>query len=1625
MKQRLLYCFLILFVCVTSSMRVYALEQDENSVYQIGTAQDLIDFAALVNGGEYSANAVLTADIVLTEPWTAPIGVITGEENGSVGPGAYCGTFDGQGHKITGFNAESTGAGHGGLFGDANAATIKNFTVEGTLIVTGGHGSGAIAYPISSIIENVHSALNVDVTAAGACHVGGVIGSSRGSNTISNCTYSGSMTIVEGSNDCFAAIVGYVGGDNIKNCVNYGNITFSDAGCAIGGIGGYLNNSTTSIKGCMNFGTITCDAAEGTPKYGSAIVGRLRTYDAAKIVGNCWLEGSANGSARNDSGADPLTTSLCFNEDILASGEVCYVLNGDQTEISWYQTLGTDKVPVLDNTSAQVYKNGHQHCDDTWYEGYTFSNTFTGVTKDEHNMVDGVCDYCGFIDEEAIANSMVLNDDGFYEIGNAPQFMWFAKYVNDNHADANAILIANIDFGKVFGGGYTWTPVGTDSYKGTFDGKGFTITNFEVTSTGDHFGLFGKLTDGAVVKNFTIEGTINSLNQYVGVIGSAGGGTVNISDIHSKVNINCSKSRHGGIIGFQNSTGTININRCIYSGTMDAGSTVGNLGGIIGLTQNSTSAYVNITDCLFDGTILDGNAAKSNAGGIVGYANKTKVTIKNCLSVGTIVSENPSPFIGQLNASNSKWAGKNYFTTEGNLVGIPGSGVTVSGTEPVKTDEGQLLCGDICWDLNGAQFLDAVWRQTVDVDPYPLPTCEGNYVYSFASGCQNITSENITEVINDLSDVEMEFVENEELVANKALIEQFKNAIQSWESITDFDEFLVAYQALAELKESINKSAEKYAKYAETCEYASNYLEENTNIEGEWVDLLKTYLEEEVEPCKDYPNGSYSYIMDMCSLDDEAITAEAAFVNQMLENAIAGGITAGTELTRLMANSDFSNGFEGWTTEYDGGALATGGVDGLTKIARGLDNKSFNICQTLTDVPNGIYMLTVNGLFRSGADVYNQYHAGQLYLNNTSNYVMSIGEGYITEADAEPYTNCLGENGDAAYSGADGNGFVPKSINGCSYAYSANRYLNFCATEVTDSTLTIGIRNLGTGMANDWLPFGNVRVFYLGTPEEANEKLDDVLAGYAQRAQVIMEFSYSDDTETYMNYPNISESLINSLSAAVEAIDGASTGEEKMALINTFSTLFDEVHACRKAYVAMYEAAMKLYDIATTLNDLGIVPDEDYKQWETETEDAYLHFALGDVSGEEALALAEKFNAVNLIPIPMSEDGVYQIGTAEQLSIYAVLVNNLLTKADAVLTADIDMSELGEGALFEPIGRYAEDTNKKMITDYAFTGVFDGQGHSIKNFVHRSFGHGNGLFGLINNATVKNFRISGTLTSTDNYNGVVGVAEGTSTVIGVYSDMDINVSGCKAHTGGIVGGCSTSSKIFVEKCEYAGTLTHTGSLGDCQAGILGYTYSGGVKDCIFSGTIIGETSKYGGIMAYCKIAGFKGIQNCLSIGKIVSNSTQQAAIIASWNCASQTENIKNNYYCLQEGSTATIAVGTHPETCEAPVEVTAEQLASGEVCYKLNGERENLDAVWYQTLGEDVTPVLDNTHKIVLYDEILGYHNPTKDEEDGINEIPNSKLNVQNGDAIFNLAGQRIIRLQKGINIVGGKKVLF
>lgn len=101
-----------------------------DGVYQIGTAQDLADFAQVVNGTDVYANAVLTADIDLTEMGDVTIG----------GAGiAYSGVFDGAYHTIT-INRTAEGE-YNALF-RLLAGTVKNLNVAGTIVSNGKYASG-------------------------------------------------------------------------------------------------------------------------------------------------------------------------------------------------------------------------------------------------------------------------------------------------------------------------------------------------------------------------------------------------------------------------------------------------------------------------------------------------------------------------------------------------------------------------------------------------------------------------------------------------------------------------------------------------------------------------------------------------------------------------------------------------------------------------------------------------------------------------------------------------------------------------------------------------------------------------------------------------------------------------------------------------------------------------------------------------------------------------------------------------------------------------------------------------------------------------------------------------------------------------------------------------------------------------------------------------------------------------------------------------------------------------------------------------------------------------------------------------------------------------------------------
>ena len=193
----------------------------EGGYYLIGTAQDLKDFAALVNGGNTTANGKLIAPIDLagsaTNQWT-PIGAGTW----------YNGTFDGQGFTISNLYYHRAVASPG-LFGHAGgSARIKNVRV----------------------IVDIDNTGNGATKAEGATEAGGILGTSSGGTVIINCSVAGSVL-------SFSNVGGIVGSGTVTivNCYNEATVKFcSGNGQVGGGIHGYGGSPT--IINCYNVGKI-------------------------------------------------------------------------------------------------------------------------------------------------------------------------------------------------------------------------------------------------------------------------------------------------------------------------------------------------------------------------------------------------------------------------------------------------------------------------------------------------------------------------------------------------------------------------------------------------------------------------------------------------------------------------------------------------------------------------------------------------------------------------------------------------------------------------------------------------------------------------------------------------------------------------------------------------------------------------------------------------------------------------------------------------------------------------------------------------------------------------------------------------------------------------------------------------------------------------------------------------------------------------------------------------------------------------------------------------------------------------------------------------------------------------
>ncbi len=397
-------------------------ELNESGYYEITNAGQLFWFANHINTVDRTASAVLTADINLeNRPWT-PIGETNEASNN------FRGHFDGQGHTIRGLKVEGGRAGLG-FFGEVRTGTVENFTIYGEVVVStdvsyvggvigsacGLNGSDHGLEQNGATIRNITSYVNLTAGAHGISMVGGFIGYANHETLIENCAWYGTFDAGKYRVDSGAG--GFLGrvydssSVTIRNCAAYGTVkTAYQSGTHTESngtphediyIGGFLSFSPSGAQTLLQNNLWAGEIVNDTDlDIANAHLSAYGTLNDNTTVQNCYaLEGTpyvTTGNAHT-TGIATVTSAQ------LLSGEVAYLLQGEQAEQAWGQAIGTDDYPVLGG--AAVYY-GYLSCADDAVKVYTNTSEASDA-KPGHSPVDGICTVCGHIDA---ASDVTLRD---------------------------------------------------------------------------------------------------------------------------------------------------------------------------------------------------------------------------------------------------------------------------------------------------------------------------------------------------------------------------------------------------------------------------------------------------------------------------------------------------------------------------------------------------------------------------------------------------------------------------------------------------------------------------------------------------------------------------------------------------------------------------------------------------------------------------------------------------------------------------------------------------------------------------------------------------------------------------------------------------------------------------------------------------------------------------------------------------------------------------------------------------------------------------------------------------------------------------------------------------------------
>uniref|UniRef100_UPI004027C510 hypothetical protein n=1 Tax=Segatella hominis TaxID=2518605 RepID=UPI004027C510 len=389
---------------------------------------------------------------------------------------------------------------------------------------------------------------------------------------------------------------------------------------------------------------------------------------------------------------------------------------------------------------------------------------------------------------------------------------------------------------------------------------------------------------------------------------------------------------------------------------------------------------------------------------------------------------------------------------------------------------------------------------------------------------------------------------------------------------TDEAEINAMKQQLADIAAKIDKSSALYAELTELDATIGDFLSEGPA--GTEVDELENLYND----CGYEVNESVSDLLSSFSLNNEQLTQYMADLKVKLEAAQNASIKPGDDITRKIVNPSFDTGTsEGWT--------------GNVTVSKDYKNceayeKTFDLYQDITNIPDGVYELSVLAFQRVGTNEV----ASAAHDNGIENITAFIYANDLETPFTSPYTYGMkepsgGNPADYKYNLNGEDVYIPNSMQGMAAAIAENpkAYTVTVPMLVEGGTLRIGVRaKTRPSNTHDWAIWDNFRLKYIGSKGDALGAVTTPLIAKAtglldskMNAEVRAQLEAAKTAlETEATVPGI-----HTLSAAIEAANTSIEAYKPLqTAIENAQTRYDE----NEASSTTSDVAKGLYNAAKT-----------------------------------------------------------------------------------------------------------------------------------------------------------------------------------------------------------------------------------------------------------------------------------------------------------------------------------------------------------------------------------------------------------------------------------------------------------